>query len=400
MLNKLIADKIFINGKIVTMNLQSEIHNSLAVKDNKIIYVGNQDEALKFKGNETVITDLNGKSLIPGFIDSHLHTAVMGANSLAIDCRSPGVSSIEDIKKLIAEKVAVTSKGQWIRGWGYDHSKLAEKRHPNKFDLDEVAPDHKVMLTRVCAHISTHNSASLKACGIDDNSVPPEGGVYVKENGHVTGVLLENAHMQAMKVSMLSHEELINAMEAANSFLVKEGITSLHDSGGYGLVQMSAFQDAVMQKKLKVRIYAMIFSFVDNIQFNNAYITSGLHTGFGNEKFKLGPTKLMIDGSSSGPTASTIEPYTSNPSDCGILSMKQEDVNEFILKAHKAGYQVTCHAVGDNAVTVIVNAIEKAMKEYPKENCRHRIEHCAMINDSLLERIKRLGIVCSGQAKW
>ncbi|NLT47395.1 MAG: amidohydrolase family protein [Clostridiales bacterium] len=117
------------------------------------------------------------------------------------------------------------------------------------------------------------------------------------------------------------------------------------------------------------------------------------HTGFGSERFKIGPSKLMIDGSSSGPTAATLEPYTSDPNSHGILSMDPKDVDEFVLKAHKAGYQVTSHAVGDKAVTVIVNAIEKAMKAYPREDCRHRIEHCAMINDELLDRIKALGIV-------
>jgi predicted amidohydrolase YtcJ len=192
---------------------------------------------------------------------------------------------------------------------------------------------------------------------------------------------------------MLSHQELLNAMEVASGMLVREGITSLHDSGGYGFVQMGAFQDAVAQGLLKVRIYSMIFSFVENLDFNNTYLHIGLHTGFGSERFKIGPSKLMIDGSSSGPTAATLEEYASDPGNHGILSMKPEDVDEFVLRAHKAGYQVTSHAVGDKAVTVITDAIEKAMEAYPREDCRHRIEHCAMINDKLLDKIQRLGIV-------
>ncbi len=387
------ADLIFINGSVITVNENNEICSGLAVKENKIIFVGDDEKALELKGENTKVIDLKGRSLIPGFVESHVHMAIKGANSLAIDCRYPQVKSIEDIKKLVAERAAITPKGEWIRGWGYDHSKLEEKRHPNRWDLDEVAPDHKVMISRCCAHISTHNSKSLEAAGIDDNTIAPEGGVYVKENGHVTGVLLENAHMQAMKVAILSHDEIINAMEAANELFIKEGITSLHDSGGYGFVQMGAIQDAVKQQKVKIRLYTMLFSFVDNLKFNETYLDSGLHSGFGDERFKIGPTKLMIDGSSSGPTASTLEPYTSNPNDNGILSMKPEDVDAFILKAHKAGYQVTCHAVGDKAVTVIVDAIEKAMQAYPREDCRHRIEHCAMTTDVLLDRIKKLGIV-------
>ncbi len=390
---KLLADLVFYGGPVFTVDKNNTICSGLAVKENKIIFVGSEEDVKEFIGDKTNVVNLNGRSLIPGFIDSHLHTGVMGANALAIDCRSPGVSSIEDIKKLIAERAKVTPKGQWIRGWGYDHSKLAENRHPNKWDLDEVAPDNPVILTRVCAHISAHNSKSLEIIGITNESQDPPGGVYVRENGEVTGVLLENAHMQAMKSSMLSHDELLEAMKVANDMLVKEGITSLHDSGGYGFVQMGAFQDAVASNLLKVRIYSMIFSFVDNLEFNNSYLKIGLHTGFGSQRFKLGPTKLMIDGSSSGPTAATLDEYTSQPGNYGILSMEPAEVDAFVLRAHKAGYQVTCHAVGDRAVTVIVDAIEKAMKAYPREDCRHRIEHCAMINDSLLDRIKQLGIV-------
>lgn len=390
---KLTADLVFKGGPIITVDKDNSIHTGLAVKGNKILFVGSEEDAGKLIGQGTEVIDLAGRSLVPGFIDSHLHTGVMGANALAIDCRSPGVSSIEDIKKLIAERVKVTPKGEWIRGWGYDHSKLAEKRHPNRWDLDEAAPDHPVILTRVCAHISAHNSKSLELAGITDESEPPAGGVYMRENGRVNGVMLEYAHMQAMKISMLSHEELVNAMAAANDMLIKEGITSLHDSGGYGFVQMGAFQDAVKQKKLKVRIYSMIFSFVDNLDFNNTYLSIGLHTGFGSERLKIGPSKLMIDGSSSGPTAATLKAYACDPENYGILSMDPKNVDEFVLSAHKAGYQVTSHAVGDKAVTVIVDALEKAMRAYPREDCRHRIEHCAMINDELLNRIKALGIL-------
>ena len=387
------ADLIFYNGTVLTVDKNDSVVSGVAIKDNKIIFTGASSDALKYSCDATKLIDLKGRSLVPGFIDSHLHTAVLGANSLAIDCRSPGVSSIEEIKELIKKAAQVTPKGQWIRGWGYDHSKLAEKRHPNRKDLDEAAPDHPVILTRVCAHISAHNSRSLELAGIKDDSPDPEGGVMDRENGIVNGVMRENAHMQILKTSQLSKEELINAICAANDILIKEGITTVHDSGGYGSLQMNAIQDAIKEGKLQIRLYAMLFSFVENLKFVEDYIKIGLHTGFGDEHFKLGPIKLMIDGSSSGPTAATLKPYQSNPNDSGILSMSQEQVDDIILRAHKAGWQVTSHAVGDRAVTMIVNAIEKALEQYPRADHRHRIEHCAMVNDKILERIRQLGIV-------
>lgn len=387
------ADLIFYNGPVLTVDRNNTIVSGAAIKENKIIFTGNSEDALKYKGENTRLIDLKGRSLIPGFIDSHLHTAVLGANSLAIDCRSPGVSSIEGIKELIREAARVTPKGQWIRGWGYDHSKLAEKRHPTRKDLDEAAPDHPVILTRVCAHISAHNSRSLELAGLKDDAPDPEGGVMDRENGVINGVMRENAHMQILKTSKLSTEELIHAMCAANDLLIKEGITTVHDSGGYGSLQMSAIQDAVKDGRLQIRLYPMIFSFVENLKFVEEYLAIGLHTGFGDDRYKLGPIKLMIDGSSSGPTAATLEPYASNPCDSGILSMTQDQVDDIILRAHCGGWQVTSHAVGDRAVTMIVDAIEKAMQKYPRENARHRIEHCAMVNEELLNRIKELGIV-------
>ncbi len=387
------ADIVFFNGPVLTVDPKDSILSGAAIKGNRILFTGSSEAALKYADEQTRLIDLNGRSLIPGFIDSHLHTGVLGANALAIDCRSPGVSSIEDIKNLIREAAKVTPKGQWIRGWGYDHSKLAEQRHPNRWDLDEAAPDHPVILTRCCAHISTHNSRSLELAGLKDDAPDPEGGVMDREKGAINGVMRENAHMSILKTSQLTREEIINAMAAASDMLIREGITTVHDSGGYGSLQMGAIQDAVRQNRLQVRLYAMIFSFVDNLAFVNDYIKIGLHTGFGDDRFKLGPIKVMIDGSSSGPTAATLEPYAVNPNDSGILSMTQEQVDDIILRAHATGWQVTSHAVGDRAVTMIVDAIEKALTAFPREDHRHRIEHCAMINDELLSRIKKLGIV-------
>jgi predicted amidohydrolase YtcJ len=145
--------------------------------------------------------------------------------------------------------------------------------------------------------------------------------------------------------------------------------------------------------QIEVKIYAMVFSFIDNLDFVSSYTDKPYSAEGDTEAFRIGPVKLMIDGSSSGPTAATIEPYTSNPNDNGLMTMEQEQIDAYILKAHKAGYQCTCHAVGDRAVTAIVTALERAMEAVPAKDRRHRIEHCAMINPDLLARIKRLDVV-------
>jgi predicted amidohydrolase YtcJ len=249
------------------------------------------------------------------------------------------------------------------------------------------------MLTRVCAHISAHNSKSLALAGIGEADEAPAGGQYERIDGKLSGVMFENAHMAMMKVASLSEEEIISAMEVAGGLLVKQGITTVHDSGGYGKAQMAAIQEAVRTGRFKLRLNAMIFSFVENIRFVEDFMKLGVHTGFGSDRYRLGPLKLMIDGSSSGPTAATLRPYASNPASSGIMSMEQEQIDDIILRAHLGGWQVTCHAVGDRAVTAILDAIEKALAQAPRADHRHRVEHCAMMTEGLLERVRDLGVV-------
>lgn len=388
------ADRVFLNGEVVTVNSKNEIKEALAIKENKIVFVGSNQDAQKYVGAKTEVIDLKGKSLLPGFIDAHQHVLVRGANSLGIDSRSPGIKSIEELKALIAERVKTTPKGEWIRGWGYDHSKLAENRHPDRFDLDEVAPDHPVVIVRTCNHIAAFNTKALEVTGTPIDATTINNAPVGERNGKSNGVMFEAAYMEVLSKATPSLEEMVSALGMVDGMLLAEGITSVHDAGGHGFPQMKALQQAVESGKLKTRICAMLFALIgDTTTFSDLYIKSGIYTNFGNDHLKLGPIKMMIDGSSSGPTASTIDEYTSMPGNHGLLSMTQEQVDDLTMRAHVAGYQVTSHAVGDRAVTMIVDAIEKALKAHPRKDHRHRIEHCAMVNDELLNRIKALGII-------
>ncbi len=387
------ADILFLNGNVLTVDRNDTIAKCVAVKDGKILFVGEKKDGENLIGDKTKVIDLKGRSLMPGFIDSHLHMGVLGMNCSAIDCRYPYVKSIEDIKEKIKEKAATTPPGMWIRGWGYDHSKLSEGRHPDKFDLDEAAPNHPVMLTRTCAHISTFNSKGLEVADVKKETKEIEGGVIERDQeGCPIGVMKENAHMYMMKVAMPDKDELLNAFKLANKMLIQEGITSVHDSGGYGDIQMEVQRKAVADGDIDIKINAMVFSFIENLKFIEKYIEMGPDKEM-DPHFKIGPIKLMIDGSSSGPTAATLEPYTSNPIFSGILSMTPEAVDDVVMRAHMKGHQMTTHAVGDRAVDIISSAIEKAVTAHPRDGHRHRIEHCAIVNDALLNRIQRTKIL-------
>ncbi|MDR1396440.1 MAG: amidohydrolase [Desulfarculales bacterium] len=388
------ADKVFINGEVITVNRANQTAEALAVKGNKITFVGSSREAREHIGSQTELIDLKGKSLLPGFIDAHQHLQMRGNNALAIDCRPPGVTSIAQLKSLIAQKAARTPQGEWIRGWGYDHSKLAENRHPDRFDLDEAAPGHPVILVRVCNHIGAFNSKALELMAVSPEARSIRGAPVGERNGRPNGVMFEAAFMETAGKSAPSEHEMADALAKAGNMLLSEGITSVHDAGGYGFAQMKALQTAVETGKLRPRIYAMLFSLNgDSGSFSSHYIDSGIRTNFGNDRLKLGPVKMMIDGSSSGPTAATLEDYSSMPGNRGLLSLDQDYIDDMVLRGHRAGYQVTAHAVGDRAVTMILNAYEKALLAYPRAGHRHRIEHCGIVNPALLKRIKAMEII-------
>ncbi len=387
------ADHVFVNGQVITVNEYDGVYEAIAVKGNRILAVGSDDGIRSMIGRRTEVMDLRGRALLPGFIDSHLHLVLHGTNRLGITCKFPEVKSIEDIKarvKAVADRVP---PGTWIRGWGYDHTKLAEGRHPTRDDLDEVAPHHPVIIVRTCAHISAVNSRALELAGIgDDPPDPPGGRIERGPDGRPTGVLKETAHMQMLKVASFEARELREAISVAAKELVSLGITSVHDAGGYGAVQFRALQQTVEEGELPLRVYGMVFSLIDNLQFIEEFGKAGPVTGFGNKRLRIGPVKVMTDGSSSGPTAATREPYSSDPTDRGILYLELEELTSIFRRFHAKGFQLTAHAVGDRAVEMVLDAFERVLSEDPRPH-RHRIEHSAIMDPELMDRMARLGVV-------
>lgn len=388
------ADVVFYNGEVITADDRDRIAQGVAVMGNRILEVGSSDQVLALCGEKTKGVDLQGRSLLPGFIDAHMHLALYGTNKLGVDAKN-GVQAVRDIVERLKERAKVTPTGEWIRGWGYNDMKLAENRHPSRRDLDQASTEHPIILTRGCVHISVVNSRALELLGITRDTPDPVGGKIERdEQGEPTGVLKEKAHMWAMRAAMHAPEEIMNALIEADQELRSLGITSVHDAGAYGPEQLRAGYLGVRQGKVKVRLYPMIYSLIEEPEhFVQKVIDAGLATGLGDERFRLGPVKVIIDGSSSGPTARTREPYSSNPEDHGILYYSQEEIDAILIPAHQAGFQITAHAVGDQAVEMMLNTIEKALKLTPRENHRHRIEHAGMMPPDLLIRAKALGVV-------
>jgi len=386
-------ETIFINGRVLTVDQRDRECEAAAVCGNKISFVGATAEARQRIGPEDTVIDLSGRTLLPGFNDAHCHFGYAGVVRLQAYVGYPEVRSVDDIKKVIAQWAAKTPKGQWIVGRGWDETKYADRRKPTRWDLDEVAPNHLVFLTRTCGHMSVVNSRLLAAEGIDRNTPDPHGGMIERDTGgEPTGLLLEHAHIPLKARTAASVDLLDQGMNIMSRELMSLGITSVADMSGRDLNEIRLMQKKLAKGEMQVRIYFVARN-SGQIIFGTNYVKTGLVTGFGSSWMRLGCFKAQMDGSGSGGSGAMWTPYPGESHYTGILHMTQEELDALVLEGHRAGYQVCVHAVGTRAIEMTLDSYEKALDEIPKANHRFRIEHCTFVDDRLADRIRDLGVI-------
>jgi predicted amidohydrolase YtcJ len=386
------AELIFTGGQVHTVNAQNDIIEAVAVGGGRILAVGSNADIRALVGPDTRDVALRGRSLLPGFIDAHCHLTGLGMSMVSIDCKAPGMRSIEALRKAVHERAATQPPGTWIRGRGYDQTRLRERRHPTRDDWDAVAPNHPVIFARTCGHISSVNSQALAVAGVTDQTPDPLGGRYDRDGSRNLGVAYETAQTPLQMAALPTAEEFATALLRASAAYLAAGCTSVHDAGGLVGPAFGPCQNLVEAGRLKLRIYA--FATVNSLQHPvMGILGAGVRSRFGDERLRLGAFKVMTDGSSSGPTAATREPYTSNSLDCGILYWDQEGLDDLLGRAHRQGFQCTVHAVGDRAIEQTLNALARAQREFPRDGLRHRIEHCAICPPDLRDRVRAQRIV-------
>ncbi|MDH5200998.1 MAG: amidohydrolase, partial [Candidatus Bathyarchaeota archaeon] len=274
---------------------------------------------------------------------------------------------------------------------GYDDFKLAERRHPNRWDLDEAATDNPVIITRMCGHVSVANSLALQMAGITKDSADPKGGQIDRdqETGEPTGVLRGGAMAPIYKLIPPSDmEKLRRAFSLAAEQFLARGVTSISDAGVDSPLVVKAYQAAMREDGVPLRVNLMMSaSMLDDLS------RLGVQTGFGDDRLRIGAIKIVADGSSSGRTAAVSEPYEDAPGNTGIMYISREELDEKVLASHKAGFQVGVHAIGDRAISAVLDSYEKALKELPKSDHRLRIEHCGICTPAIVERIRGMGVV-------
>lgn len=388
------ADTVFFNGQVVTVDAGDRVTEAVAVKGNRIIAVGTNEEVKRLVDTRTRVIDLQGKSLLPGFIDSHLHITIYGTNKLGVDCKTRGIDSVRELLEALKEQAQKTPPGEWVRACGFDEDKMAEKRYPTLEELDQVSTEHPVFVMRTCAHHSVVNGPALSIAGYDRQTPDPQGGrIDRDQNGELTGFLVETAHMKMFELAAFTDDEYKLGLRLASEDFVKAGITSVHDAGGYGPDNFRAMQKAVQAGDVKVRIYAIVCALNESEEFVRRMIDAGLVTGTGDNRFRIGPAKVFTDGASIAPTMAMREPFAGREDDRGILYYEQDELNTILGEAHAKGFQITAHAQGDRAIEMLLNCFENALAEHPRENHRHRIEHAGVSAPDLTRRMARLGVV-------
>lgn len=388
---------MFINGKVYTMDKDNTISEAVAVKDNKIIKVGTTEEILALKEDNSQIIDLEGKTLVPGFNDSHMHLVNYGYLQTQADLI--GVESIEEINRRVSQyiKDKKVEKGTWVRGagWNQDYF-IGDKVFPTKYDLDIISLDHPIVVTRTCGHVAVVNSKALEVLGIKKGTAQIEGGHFdLDENGEPIGIFRENA--LAIVYDAIPNpgiDEIKEMITTAIEQLNKCGITSVgtDDFGALPGKDYNKIIEAYLELKneglLNIRVYQQYL--IPEINNLKGFLNKGYKTGWGDENFKIGPLKLLLDGSLGARTAALNEPYSDNPSTSGILTATQEELDEIVDFAHNNGNQIAIHGIGDRAMYMAFESIEKILNKNPKKDHRHGIVHAQITDEYLLNKFKDL----------
>jgi predicted amidohydrolase YtcJ len=383
------ADLVVVNGKVFTIDDSRPRAEAFAVRDGRFIAVGSTAEVRNLATARTTVVDAEGKTITPGFIDAHSHPSgideLYGVNG--------NVRTLRELQDALRRKAADVPPDQWVTAFMFDDTKFDVVL--NRRQLDEVVSDHPVAVHHRGGHTSWYNSKALALAHIDKNTPDPQGGQFLRdERGELTGRVAELARDVFDKVGRhetLSEEEQRNrglkGMAHMSRLFAASGLTSVHDAQA-SRDQILAYQDAYHAGELRHRVYYMIAG-----ELLESYKAAGVYTGMGNEWVRVGGVKFVADGSCSERTMLMSTPYVGRPNDYGIQTMTEQEIVDAVENGHRHRFQVGIHANGDVAIDLVLKAYERALSNWPHPDRRHRIEHCTLVNDNLLRRIKATGSI-------
>jgi len=392
----------FVNANVITIDPACPRAEAFLVEDGRFVQVGSGAEITAAAGDAQVV-DLAGGTVVPGFNDSHLHLLNFAYSRTKINLY--GTTSIAEIieKSKTWLEEHRPAPGSWVSAAGWNHYSFQEGRLLNREDLDKISTEHPMIFTRVCEHTVVVNSKALEMIGIDGSTPDPESGEIERDaDGRATGVLKETARYLAYtKVPDKSVDEIKEMLLDAMDYVSKLGITSVQTddfetfSSKNWRAVIQAYQELEREGKLKVRVYEQCL--LPQLDRFREFLAAGYRTGVGSDLFRIGPLKLLTDGSIGPRTAFLNEPYSDGPGNRGIAVFTQDELDELVCTAQKNGMQVVCHGIGDGAMEMILSAFERAQREHPVQDARNGIIHVQITTRSIMERIKAGNIVAYGE---
>ena len=397
------ADLILVNGKVVTVDPSGSVAQAVAVKDGRIVKAGTNDEILLLASESARIINLRGRLLLPGFIDSHEHCIRKGMRGDWVDCTSPPIAAIDQLVAALAAKASEKEDGEWVVGYGFDETKLTDRRWPTRHDLDKASSRNPIYLGRAGGHNAVANSIALGIAGITkDTPQPPGGNIEKDETGEPTGRLDEVAAMNMVRdrIPAPTDEEAVEIMvenwSRVEEELLSWGLTTIHEAH-IKAPEALAYQKLLKDGRLRLRAGLMLDGMAPYMGHATSDLSrQGLRTGFGwGDKLYVIGVKIGVDGAMGSLTASLTEPYANDPGNYGINRVTQEELTEETVRCPKAHLRTCIHAIGDWAIDIALNAIEEAVKSSEWEDHHHRIEHAGYVRPDQLERMARLGIAVS-----
>ncbi|HKQ99438.1 MAG TPA: amidohydrolase [Pyrinomonadaceae bacterium] len=392
------ADLVFKNGIVYTVNERQPRAEAVAIKGNRIIFVGSNADVRKYEGKATRVVDLKGKVVVPGLTDSHYHLFGVGLREMTLNLE--GTTSLEDLLSKLKARVERARPGEWITGRGWIETFWKPPVFPTRQDLDRVSPNNPVFLDRADGHGAVVNSAALKIAGVDRNTPNPFGGEISKDKaGEPNGMLLDNAQDLVTKhIPQTTPAEAEQAILLGVKRSIELGWCQIQDAGG-SYADVALYRKLYEEGKIKLRIYKAVYGPGENAE---QLLREGPTVGAYDNRFTLRTIKVVSDGALGSRGAALLEPYADKPETSGFLTVKEEELQPMLAEALRQGIQVETHAIGDRANRFVLDSYEKAMTAVPPgqrkvREPRWRIEHAQIVNPSDIPRFSRLGVIPSMQ---
>jgi len=407
------ADLALVNANVLTMDPGRPLVSAVTITGGRIEALAASSAQFRLAElSADRVVDLHGATLLPGFGDAHNHMIGSGRSLAEIDLSSPPIGSLDELYAAVARRAEATAPGDWVTGSGYDQNKIGA--HPDRDALDRAAPGRLVWLRHTSGHMCVVNSPVLAALGLEAAATDVPGGrVDTYPDGRPSGLLEERAQaLVGALVYPFPVAFLADAIDRAGAQYLADGITSCTEAGigggwiGHSPVELAAYQAARDTGRLHVRVELMVASEVlhalgahpdDGLEWG---LDLGIRTGFGDDWLRIGAVKIFTDGSLVGRTAAVHDEYAAPGEGHGYLQADGAELRAAIITAHRSGWQVATHAIGDRAIDVALEAYAQALVQYPRRDPRHRIEHFALVQPRQVAQAAALGVIAVPQGRF